>query len=136
MPAVVIHSSFHGCGPGGRAAAAVGSGILFLVERPWEGAAGGWPGVGPVTEPSRVHAACVSPRGGGRGDAGAPIGRCFARNSCRGTRGGAAARFQGLPLVPLRPENVAASGEASRAAAVGPAERADRWPLHGLTEGA
>ena len=101
-------------GEAGRPAATVDPGSSFPWSAPARGRreGGGIPAAeqerGARGALARSRGECL-PRGGGRGDAGAPIGRCFEETPAGDARGGAAARFQGLPPVQLPPENVAAS---------------------------
>jgi len=108
-----IARSSPGPGEAGRRATTVGPGSLFSVECPGEGAAGGGSQLrtknAERAEPSRVHVANVFPAEGEGRDAGAPIGRCFEEAPAGDARGGAAARFQGLPPYSYPPENAAAS---------------------------
>ncbi len=118
--------------------------LSFPWSAPGRAPAGGWRGWIPTAEQERGAREALArpcgeclPRGGGGRDAGAPIGRCFVETAAGGARGGAAARFHGLPPVQLYPlKTWPPRGEASRAAAARPAARVYRWPPHGLTEGA
>ena len=87
-------------------------------------------------EPSRVHAANVSPAEGEGGTLERRSG-VVSKKLLQGTRVAGLQRvFRASPLYSYPLKTWPPRGEASRAAAVRPAARVYRWPPHGLTEGA